>query len=443
VQGNVEDTNGEGDLSNKKDGSVGDELPKRTGKQLKTDTPNININNPIEGLQAPRKDRQSSSFVANSQGPTPPVTGTVMTPYQLVSVKRPQSALVFDHQNEKPIDDDVADSHADFEQPVESIRNPLTSDYVPVQKLTSGKNVSPHKDEFKVEETVWRYIEEFHQKDLEEICGTAVQLNYNFQSGSLRIETTTMQPVADVSDKIISLCQRTSDEVGCKRSSYTRNIDDKSLQNDVKRYMERSRCILVTDTATGGCQIVGPRDTLETVNSGLLDLSQRFKFRTPGGIEVVALRNDLLYECVDAIVNPANSHLSHGSGAARAIADAAGSKLRTECADYITQHKRLRCTEVMHTTAGKMIPSIRYVIHASGPKKKDYSKNDELSTALLDTFYNCLYYANTHLKIKTLSIPAIGSGQLLTCMFIYIYIYISLFIYLFIYLHRNSPKRVA
>jgi len=58
-------------------------------------------------------------------------------------------------------------------------------------------------------------------------------------------------------------------------------------------------------------------------------------------------QRDLVDETVDAIINPANSYLRHGSGAARAIADAAGWQLENEFKDFIRQHRCLNVTRVM------------------------------------------------------------------------------------------------
>ena len=121
---------------------------------------------------------------------------------------------------------------------------------------------------------------------------------------------------------------------------------------------------------------------------------------------------NLLRDNVDAVVNPANIHLSHGDGAAKAIADAAGNRLRRECRDYLRRYGPLKFTQVMHTSAGKMDPPVRYVIHAAGPPAVQYHGNPTaLRQAVLDTFFNCLRYANEELRISSMSIPAVSSGM--------------------------------
>jgi O-acetyl-ADP-ribose deacetylase (regulator of RNase III) len=135
------------------------------------------------------------------------------------------------------------------------------------------------------------------------------------------------------------------------------------------------------------------------------------KFTTPGSITVEVYRQDLLLERVDAIVNPANVALDHGGGAARAIANEAGSELRRQCRDYIKKNGELKVTQVVPTTAGLLVPQILHVIHAAGPQACRYPDERRLRQAVFDTFYNCFQCADGDLQLRSLSIPAISSGM--------------------------------
>jgi len=136
-----------------------------------------------------------------------------------------------------------------------------------------------------------------------------------------------------------------------------------------------------------------------------------YRTTTDGGLNVEVYTGNLLHDHVDAVVNPANVYLSHAGGAARAIADAAGHRLQSECRDYVQRYGNLRYTQVMHTSAGDMYPPVRYVIHAAGPPADQYRGNvAALRQAVFDTFYNCLRYANEQLRVRSVSIPAISSG---------------------------------
>ena len=122
-------------------------------------------------------------------------------------------------------------------------------------------------------------------------------------------------------------------------------------------------------------------------------------------------------QLTEAIVNPANVHLRHGSGAGRAIAVAAGPVLDEQCRQYIDQHGPLTVAEPMHTSAGRLAPAIQYVIHVAGPQSAQYSSPEQQQLChqrLKQAFTNCLQYANSVLRVHSVSIPAISSGNSLT-----------------------------
>jgi len=140
---------------------------------------------------------------------------------------------------------------------------------------------------------------------------------------------------------------------------------------------------------------------------------ERLKFRTAEGqVDVEVLNGDLTRQKSEAIVNPANSYLLHAGGAARAIQNAAGYTLISECKDYIRKHRQLPTSEVMHTTAGKLPRPINYVIHACGPNARDCPDDKRCRNLLEKTFMNCFVYANDTLHVRSLSLPAISSGTI-------------------------------
>jgi len=85
------------------------------------------------------------------------------------------------------------------------------------------------------------------------------------------------------------------------------------------------------------------------------------------GLKVIVIQGDLVDAERDVIVNPANSELCHGGGAARAIFVAAGKELDDECNEYIRQFGSVKDGKVMCTMAGNLKPQIKHVIHAVGP----------------------------------------------------------------------------
>jgi len=116
-------------------------------------------------------------------------------------------------------------------------------------------------------------------------------------------------------------------------------------------------------------------------------------------------------QATEAIVNPANIHLHHGSGAARAIADAAGPDLQDQCHDYIKKHGKLKVAEPMHTAGGNLPLPIVCVIHVAGPDSREYQNKEQCHQRLKFAFRNCLQYANKVVEVHSISVPAISSGE--------------------------------
>jgi O-acetyl-ADP-ribose deacetylase (regulator of RNase III) len=75
---------------------------------------------------------------------------------------------------------------------------------------------------------------------------------------------------------------------------------------------------------------------------------------------------DLLSAAIDAIVNPANSGLSHGGGIAAIISNEGGPKIDKHSEKYIQKYGRIPVTKAVVTTAGNL--PYKGVIHAVGPR---------------------------------------------------------------------------
>jgi O-acetyl-ADP-ribose deacetylase (regulator of RNase III) len=137
----------------------------------------------------------------------------------------------------------------------------------------------------------------------------------------------------------------------------------------------------------------------------------KLKFHSNCEMIVEAYCGGLQQEQVDAIVCSVNSRLDLGGAAAKAIADAAGDQFRQECRQYIDMNGSLPVAEVTHVTAGKLHPSIKFVILASVPAPGKCRDLSTFISALTDTFHKCMLYANDNLRIESVSIPGIGSGE--------------------------------
>jgi len=120
-------------------------------------------------------------------------------------------------------------------------------------------------------------------------------------------------------------------------------------------------------------------------------------------IEIV--NGDITREKTDAIVNAANSHLSHGGGVAGAIIRAGGKIIQEESDEYVRKYGPVKTGEVAVTGAGNLFA--KYVIHAVGPIWRGGQNREK---ELLGLAVKNVLKKATELKLKSISIPAISSG---------------------------------
>ena len=130
-------------------------------------------------------------------------------------------------------------------------------------------------------------------------------------------------------------------------------------------------------------------------------LLKRIDYQNGRRFEVVIY--DLLDEPTDAIVNAANTGLSHGGGVAAAISKAAGPALDDEGNRIVRERGRIPVGEAVVTTAGKL--PFKGVIHAVGPRMGDGNEEEKIVRALKSTFLRA------HERgWSSVSFPAISSG---------------------------------
>jgi len=118
-----------------------------------------------------------------------------------------------------------------------------------------------------------------------------------------------------------------------------------------------------------------------------------------GNTKVKIIKGDILSLKVDAIVNPANIHLSHGGGLAGQIVRRGG---------YIIQEESnklapIKTGDAVITTAGKL--PCRFVIHTAGPVQ---GEGDE-DSKICKSFTNVLLLA-TEKELSSIAIPAVSTG---------------------------------
>ncbi|KLO22782.1 Appr-1-p processing protein [Marinitoga sp. 1197] len=117
------------------------------------------------------------------------------------------------------------------------------------------------------------------------------------------------------------------------------------------------------------------------------------------------IMGDLTKEKVDAIVNAANSYLSHGGGVAAAIVKAGGYQIQKESDEYIKNNGIIKTGEVAVTKAGSL--PVKYVIHTVGPVW--HGGNDNEEKLLYNSVFNSFKKAD-EMKLSSISLPAISSG---------------------------------
>ena len=113
------------------------------------------------------------------------------------------------------------------------------------------------------------------------------------------------------------------------------------------------------------------------------------------------IRNSIIEEHVDAIVNPANEHLAHGGGVAGLISRAGGPEIQKESYEKAP----VPTGQSTYTTAGKL--PFKYILHTVGPIWRG-GNHDE--PALLKSAVTTALQLADQLKLKSVSLPAISTG---------------------------------
>ena len=122
------------------------------------------------------------------------------------------------------------------------------------------------------------------------------------------------------------------------------------------------------------------------------------------GDKVVLIKQgDITAETTDAIVNPANSQLLHGGGAARAIAVKGGPVIEEQSRRLIDRIGEVPTGKAVMTDAGRL--PCKFVIHTVGPVWGEGDEPEKLRRAV----WNVLTLAELY-NLRSVSMPAISSG---------------------------------
>lgn len=114
---------------------------------------------------------------------------------------------------------------------------------------------------------------------------------------------------------------------------------------------------------------------------------------------IVILAGDLVEQDVDAIVNAANNDLVLGGGVAAAIRSRGGPSIQREC----DAHGPVKVGEAAVTGAGEL--PAHHVIHAASMALGGATTSESLESSM-----NHAFQLAHQLRVKTIGIPAVGTG---------------------------------
>lgn len=97
-------------------------------------------------------------------------------------------------------------------------------------------------------------------------------------------------------------------------------------------------------------------------------------------ITIELMNDDIIYDEVGAIVNPANSTLDDDYGLSDQIATIGGSEIEDECKEWLEKIGEIPTSNCAITHSGKL--ECQYVIHTVAPVYSDYQNEEEASDVL-------------------------------------------------------------
>ena len=132
-----------------------------------------------------------------------------------------------------------------------------------------------------------------------------------------------------------------------------------------------------------------------------MEAKRDFLSETGGLLEIG--QGDITFEATDAIVNAANSQLSHGGGVARAIVNEGGESIDKESREWVAEHGPVTFDSPAYTSGGNL--PCNFVIHAVGPVWGEGNEDMKLATAIRSSLERA-----EELGVKSIAFPAISTG---------------------------------
>ena len=118
------------------------------------------------------------------------------------------------------------------------------------------------------------------------------------------------------------------------------------------------------------------------------------------GVEIVAITGDITKQKVDAIVNPANSWMIMGGGAAGAIKRMGGKEIEDEA----VKHAPVPVGKAVATGAGRL--KAKYVIHAPTMERPAI----RISVENVRLAVRAALELASQLKLRSVAFPGMGTG---------------------------------
>ena len=140
---------------------------------------------------------------------------------------------------------------------------------------------------------------------------------------------------------------------------------------------------------------------------------------TEEGVKVFVYQGDLCYINVDCIVNSSNERMDHRSGLAGVVSENAGQEMEKECKRFIKDHGFFSPHNTFMTTAGNL-SRYQCVVHVCSPIWADRKTIEDFKYDLSGVVTNALVTADSK-KLKSVAIPAIGSGMLFLIVYFHFY----------------------
>jgi len=132
-----------------------------------------------------------------------------------------------------------------------------------------------------------------------------------------------------------------------------------------------------------------------------------YEYEFNGGQLLQVRKGDITEECVDIIVNEANSNLQHSRGIAGAIAQKGGRDIQHQSDRWIRKYGPVPPGAIAFTEAGSL--RAKRVIHAVGPIWRGGNSNEDHE--YWDAIWHALEWGHKY-KFKSMAIPPLGVGFL-------------------------------